>query len=91
MCVCVCVCFFFQLQPTLACCSISSNANEIEEEAERSQRNKELLPSEKNLGHMTVEEKYDFARKYKDAGNVFFKEGRYVPEPREGRVCACVC
>jgi tetratricopeptide (TPR) repeat protein len=48
-----------------------------EEEAERSQRNKELLPSEKNLGHMTIEEKYDFARKYKDAGNVFFKEGRY--------------
>lgn len=48
-----------------------------EEEAERSRRNKELLPSDKNLGHMTVEEKYDFARKYKEAGNIFFKEGLY--------------
>ena len=47
-----------------------------EEEAERSRRNKEMLPADKNLGHMTIEEKYDFARKYKDAGNVFFKEGR---------------
>jgi len=49
-----------------------------EEEAERSRRNKEMLPADKNLGHMTIEEKYDFARKYKDAGNVFFKEGRYA-------------
>lgn len=32
---------------------------------------------------MTIEEKYDFARKYKDAGNVFFKEGRYVNDVSE--------
>ena len=31
----------------------------------------------KTLGHMTIEERWDFARKYKDAGNVFFKEGKY--------------
>ncbi len=36
-----------------------------------------MLPADKNLGHMTLEEKYDFAKKYKDAGNVFFKEGKY--------------
>ena len=48
-----------------------------EEEEERSTRNKEMLPSEKNLGHMTLEEKFDFARRYKEAGNVFFKENKY--------------
>jgi len=48
-----------------------------EEEEERSRRNKEMLPSEKNLGHMTIDEKYDFARQYKEAGNTFFKEGKY--------------
>ena len=48
-----------------------------EEEEERSTRNKEMLPSEKNLGHMTLEEKFDFARRYKEAGNVFFKEKKY--------------
>lgn len=41
------------------------------------------MPSDKNLGFMTIEEKYDFARKYKDAGNVFFKEGRYVNDVSE--------
>jgi len=48
-----------------------------EEEEERSTRNKEMLPSEKNLGHMTLQEKFDFARRYKEAGNVFFKENKY--------------
>lgn len=48
-----------------------------EEEEERSRRNQEMLPAGKTLGHMTIEERWDFARKYKDAGNVFFKEGKY--------------
>jgi len=53
-----------------------------EEEEERSNRNKDLLGTEKSLAEMSIEERWEFARNYKEAGNVFFKEKRWVAHER---------
>eukprot|EP00899_Mesostigma_viride_P016446 jgi/Mesvir1/24802/Mv22055-RA.1 len=43
---------------------------------ERSARNEVLLHTTATLGSMSLDDKLAFATRYKDAGNVFFKEGR---------------
>ena len=49
----------------------------IAEEKKRSRSNKQALPLNEVLEKMTVHEKYDCARKRKDQGNAFFRDGCY--------------
>mmetsp|Transcript_30875 Transcript_30875/g.42782 ORF Transcript_30875/g.42782 Transcript_30875/m.42782 type:complete len:305 (+) Transcript_30875:104-1018(+) len=47
-------------------------------EADRRKKVGEFVKCDKTLGNMTTDEKYEFVDKYREAGNLFFREGKFT-------------
>mmetsp|Transcript_26579 Transcript_26579/g.57831 ORF Transcript_26579/g.57831 Transcript_26579/m.57831 type:complete len:309 (-) Transcript_26579:126-1052(-) len=58
--------------------STSSPETTKAEEARRKQKIDELLGCTKKLSDMSLDDKYEFLRRYREAGNHFFREGDYA-------------